>query len=104
MGILATPATVIGLEAEPEEQPVLLSVTPTYKQEFWMQTSACLVRKETPSQKGKEEEVDEDSYSKGSSQEEEEEEGLINKSVTLQSTNSHFGCSNAGLTGSVIWN
>lgn len=104
VGTLATPPAVIGIASEPEEQPMLVSVTPTHKQKYWMQTSASLVRKATPSKKGKEEEVDEEVYSKGPSQEEEEEEELINKSVTVQSANSHLGCTNAGLTESVIWN
>lgn len=83
---------------------MLVSVTPKHKQKYWMQTSACLVRKETPSKKGQEEEVDEEGYSKWPSQEEEEEEELINKLVIIQSANSLLGCANAGLTGSVTWN
>lgn len=67
VGALATPAAVTGFATEPEEQPVLVSVPPTHKQKYWMQTSACLVRKETPSKKGKEEEVDEEGYSRGPS-------------------------------------
>lgn len=74
---LATPAAMTGLATEPEEQPVLVSVTPTHKQKCWMQTSACLVKKETPTKMEKEEEMFEEDYSEGPSQKEEEEEELI---------------------------
>lgn len=64
MGPTATPAPAAGTAAGPENQPVLLSVTPTCKTERWMQKLAHLVGEKSPVKKGKEEEEEEAGYSK----------------------------------------
>lgn len=73
-GTVATPIPVTGTAAGWKNQPVLVSTTPIHKKKQWMQKSSHLVRKETPTKKGKKEE-DEAGYSKaGPSREQKEDE------------------------------
>ncbi|KAK4830055.1 hypothetical protein QYF61_008393 [Mycteria americana] len=84
IGTAATPVFATATAAEPENQPLPVSVAPIHKKKYWIRKSAHLVREETPTKKGKEEEVDEAGYLEaGPSREEEEEEAeLINGVVT----------------------
>lgn len=83
-GPAAPAAPKTGATAEPVSSPILVSITPTFKKKQWMQKSAHLVREETPTKKGKEEETDKAGYSEAGTSREQEEEGaeLINKAVT----------------------
>ena len=74
-----------GTAAEPENQPVLVSVTAVHEKKCWKRKSSHLGKEETlPLLR---EEVDEADYSKaGPSREQEGEEAeLINEAVTAQS-------------------
>ena len=70
-GVAATPTPATGTAAEPENQPMPVSVAPIHKKKCWKRKSARLVRNDEKA---------------GQSQgEEEEEEELVNKMETTQS-------------------
>ncbi|XP_010125032.1 PREDICTED: probable E3 ubiquitin-protein ligase makorin-1 [Chlamydotis macqueenii] len=70
-GTVATQTLVTGAVAEPENEAMLVSVTPIHKKKSWKQNSACLVR--------------DDEKAESSQEQEEEEEELISETETTQS-------------------
>lgn len=63
-GTVANAAPMTDTVAEPENQPVAVSVFPTFKKKQWEQRPICLGRKGTSARRRKEEGVDEAGYSK----------------------------------------
>lgn len=56
---MTEPTSVIGPEAEPENQSMPVSVAPISNREKWQQKSDCLVRKETLTKRENENEANE---------------------------------------------
>lgn len=78
-GTVASPTPTKNTAAEPRNPPMPVSVTLTQKPKQWMQKSAYLVREETSTNEGQEEELDEAVYTEaGPSWKQEEEEAEIN--------------------------
>lgn len=74
-----------GTAAEPKNQHMLASVARIKKKKYWMWKSTRLIREETPSKKGEEEELDQAGYSEAGLSQEQEEAQLINEVVTIPS-------------------